>query len=188
MQTHGADPPEDRLTIEEFERLPDDAWRTELVRGLLVREPPAGFEHGRRAARIATALDRYAREHDLGVVVAAETGFVLAEDPPTVRAPDAAFVSKARLPADPVPPGFARLAPDLAVEIASPSHAMAELYGKAIDYLEAGTREVWVVDPQTRTVTVFRPDGGLRLLREADALEGGDILPGFRLPVAEIFG
>lgn len=187
MRVYRARPPDDRLTLEEFERLPDDAWRTELVRGRVVREPPAGFEHGRRGIDVAYAITRFVREHDLGVVLAAETGFVLADEPPTVRAPDVAFVAAERIPAEGGATGYARLAPDLAVEVVSPSSRMSRLYAKVFDYLDAGTRLVWLVDPSNRTVTVFHGDGETRLLRVADELEGADVLPGFRLPLAEIF-
>jgi Uma2 family endonuclease len=114
-----------RLSIEAFERLPDDGWRRDLVRGQVVREPPAGFQHGRVAAQIAAILDAFVREHGLGVVVGAETGFILYDEPPTVRAPDLAFVAEGRLASEPV--GFAPLAPDLAVEIVSPSNTSSEI-------------------------------------------------------------
>lgn len=187
MHAYRARPSDDRLTLEEFERLPEDEWRTELVRGRVVREPPAGFEHGRRAVRIATPIDAWVREHGLGVVLAAETGFVLAEDPPTVRAPDVAFVAADRVPEGDDAAGFARLAPDLAVEVVSPSNTMSQVYGKVSDYLDAGTALVWLVDPTSRTVTVFDANGEMRLRREGEELDGGDVLPGFRLAMTEIF-
>lgn len=173
------------LSIEEFERLPDDELRKELVRGQVVCEPPAGFEHGRLAARIAALLHTHARAGRLGEVVTAETGFVLFVDPPTVRAPDVAFVTEERLPAD--PEKFARLAPDLAVEIVSPSNTVPDILAKVKDYLEAGTRLVWIVEPRSRSVTVYRSHDDIRLLTEADEIDGGAVLPGFRLPVAELF-
>lgn len=173
------------MTIEEFERLSYEPGRTELVRGRVVREPPAGFEHGRLAGRILIRLGEHVRVHDLGDVLATDTGFILAHDPPTVRAPDAAFVSKARRPAP--APGFGRLAPDLAVEVVSPSDTVERSHGRILDYLEAGTREVWLVDPVHRTVTVYRPRSEVQLLRIEDALEGGEVLPGFRLPLSDLF-
>ncbi|MGH7572915.1 MAG: Uma2 family endonuclease [Gemmatimonadota bacterium] len=174
------------LTIEEFERLPDDGWRCELVRGRVVREPPAGFEHGRLAMRIGLVLGRFVEEHRLGEVLASETGFVLFEELPTVRAPDAAFVAEGRVPS-PAPPGFGRLAPDLAVEVVSPSNTVAEIHSKVMDYLDAGSRLVWVVDPRTRSVTVYRSRKEIRLLNEDDELDGEDVLPGFRVGLKEIF-
>lgn len=174
------------LTIEEFERLPDDGWRCELVRGKVVREPPAGFDHGRLANRILYLLTSFVEEHGLGEVLASETGFVLFEEPPTVRAPDAAFVAEGRVDS-PAPPGFGRLAPDLAVEVVSPSNTVAEIYSKVMDYLDAGSRLVWTVDPGTRSVTVYRSREAIRLLTEDDELEGEDVLPGFRKGLKEIF-
>ncbi len=175
------------MTLAEFERLPEDGYRSELVRGLLVREPPAGFEHGRLGVQIGVSLAEYVRGSRLGVVVGAETGFVLCEDPPTVRAPDVAFVARARIPATGPPRGFFPGAPDLAVEIVSTSNTAAEMCEKVRDYLDAGARLVWVFDPGTRTVAVHRAEQEIRILREGDELDGDMVLPGFRLRVAEIF-
>ena len=173
------------MTIEEFERLPDEASRLELVRGHVAREPLAGFEHGGIAAQIATCLYCFVRQHGLGKVVGGEPGFVLFDDPPTVRAPDVAFVGRDRLPKD--PRGFARLAPDLAVEIVSPSNTHSEIQDKVFDYLDAGTRFVWVVEPRRRTVTVYRSRNDIRILTSDEEIDGGEVLPGFRTPVSEFF-
>jgi Uma2 family endonuclease len=174
------------MTVEEFERLPDDGWRQELVRGSVVREPPAGFEHGRTAAGAGYVLREYVRAHGLGEVCAAETGFILSHDPAIVRAPDAAFVAKSRVPTEPVR-GFFPGAPDLAVEVLSPWNVTAAVAEKVADYLNAGTREVWVVDPVAHTVAVHgRAD--VMLLGDAAELDGGDVLPGFRVQIRDLFG
>lgn len=173
------------MTIEEFERLPDEVSRLELVRGHVIREPPAGFEHGGIAAQIATCLNTYVRQHALGKVLTGEPGFVLFDDPPTVRAPDVAFVARDRLPAD--PRGFARLAPDLAVEIVSSSNTLSEIQDKVFDYLEAGARIVWVVEPRGRTVTIYRSREEIRILTSNQEIEGAEVLPGFRIEVSEFF-
>ncbi|MGH7589063.1 MAG: Uma2 family endonuclease [Gemmatimonadota bacterium] len=173
------------MSIEDFERLPDDGSRRELVRGQVVKEPPAGFRHGGIAARIAGLLDSFVRQNDLGEVVTAETGFVLFDEPPTVRAPDVAFVTRERLTFD--PDGFAPLAPDLAVEIVSPSNTVSEIHHKVMDYLDAGTRLVWVVEPRTRSVTAYRSLKQIRLLTGDDEIDGADVLPGLRLKVSELF-
>jgi len=185
----GMHPPErgTLITLAEFERLPDDESRTELVRGRLVREPPAGMDHGRVASRITFLVTGYVDRNRLGEVFTADTGFVLFQDPPTVRAPDVAFVSRDRLPSPEEFVGFGRLAPDFAVEIVSPSNTAAEILDKVEDYLEAGTRLVWVVEPRRRTVTEYRSRHEIRLLRERDAMDGHDVLPGFSLTVAELF-
>ncbi|MGH7551076.1 MAG: Uma2 family endonuclease [Gemmatimonadota bacterium] len=179
---------ERRLTIEEFERQPESELRTELVRGRVVREPPAAGDHGHLCADVAYHLKGYTEEHGGGIVFGAETGFVLFEDPPTVRAPDAAFVAAERVPPRELRTGFWRLAPDLAVEIVSPSNTRAEMEAKVSDYLEAGTRLVWILDQRARTVTVHRPGEEIRLLTGTQVLDGGDILAGFRLPLPDLFG
>jgi Uma2 family endonuclease len=174
------------LSIEEFERLPDDEWPTELVRGRLVREPPAGMDHGRVEIRLAVLIANFADRHALGDVFSADTGYVLFEDPPTVRVPDVSFVSVARLPSPEDSIRFGRMAPDLAVEVISPSNTATEIIEKIADYLNAGTRLLWIVEPRRRCVTVHRADE-VRLLREGDELEGYEVLPGFSVPVARIF-
>jgi Uma2 family endonuclease len=174
------------LTIEEFERLPDDGWRLELVRGQVIREPPTGFEHGVVAIHMGAILLAFVEENELGKVVGTEAGFVLSVEPPTVRAPDIAFVSEERLNFD--PKRFAPLAPDLAVEVLSPSNTVSEIHDKVLDYLAAGTRLVWVADPVLRTVTAYRSRHDIRLLAAQDEIDGGDVLPGFRCKVSELFG
>ncbi len=174
------------MTIEEFERLPDDEWRYELVRGRLVQEPPSGFEHSGIGVRIASLLWAFVREHGLGEVVGADGGFILSVDPPTVRAPDVAFVQADRLDFDRT--RFAPLAPDLAVEVISPSNTLSEIQEKILDYLDAGTRLAWVVDPGTRTVTVWRSREEIRLVGEDGQLDGEDVLPDLRIPVSTLFG
>lgn len=175
------------LTLEEFERLPDDDFRTELVRGRLVREPPAGMNHGWLGAYLAFLITDFVLKHDLGKVFQADTGFVLFDDPPTVRAPDVAFVSRDRLPPPEESIGFGHLAPDLAIEVVSPSNTAIEILDRVEDYLEAGTRLVWVVQPHRSSVTEYRSRHEIRLLREDEALDGYDVLPGFSVKVAEIF-
>lgn len=125
-------------------------------------------------------------ERALGQVVTAETGFVLSDEPPTVRAPDVAFVSQGRLSFD--HDRFAPLAPDLAVEIVSPSNTVSEVQSKVVDYLDAGTQLVWVVEPRSRGITVYHSGKEIRLLTEGDEIEGGAVLPGFRVRVSELLG
>ena len=186
MKTDHPDLETELLTLEEFERLPDDGWRLELVRGQLVREPLAGFEHGEISIRIASFLFEFAREHGLGSVVGPDCGFVLFDEPPTVRAPDVAFVREDRLAFD--RKRFAPMAPDLAVEVLSPSNTMSEIHEKVLDYLDAGTRLVWVVDPGPRTIAVYRSRDSIRLITAEGEIDGADVLPGFRRRVSELFG
>lgn len=175
------------LTLEEYERLPDeDGYSLELAAGRLVREPRPGARHGVIVGDLFRVLDSFVRERGLGRVVI-ETGFLLAEDLPTVRGPDVAFISAERLPAGPVPEGFWRLAPDLAVEVVSPSDSAAEIQEKVLQYLDAGTLAVWVVQPRTRTVEVWQPDADVHVVREEETLDGGDVLPGWRMEMKNLF-
>ena len=166
------------MTAEELLRLNLPNKRTELVRGALVVREPAGYQHGDVAMRLAAAIFAHVEAHGLGRVFAAETGFTLARNPDTVRAPDVAFISAARLP-DPPPRGFAELAPDLAVEVLSPDDRPGEVLAKVGDWLNAGARLVWVVDPARVIVRVYRADGSESIVGETDALRGEDVLPGF---------
>lgn len=175
------------MTAEELLRYSEPGIRTELVRGELIRMSPSGGPHGVVSARVAVLLDAFVRPRRLGVVFGAETGFVVARDPDTVRGADAAFVSSARLPGGRVPAGFFPTAPDLAVEVLSPDDRATEVEEKVQEYFAAGARAVWVLSPKTRTLTVHRPGGEARRLGPEETVEGGDVLPGFAVKVAEFF-
>ncbi len=166
------------ITAEELARLQSPNTRTELVHGRLIIREPAGARHGRVAARLAMRLGVFVEAHDLGVVYAAETGFVLKRGPDTVRAPDVAFVCKARVP-DPEPVSFAEFAPDLVVEVLSPDDRPGEVLAKVADWLRAGARLVWVVDPARRLVRVYHEDGAEAVVRGDGPITGGEVLPGF---------
>lgn len=173
------------LTAEDLERLNLPNKRTELVRGALIVREPAGYEHGVVAARLAIRLGGHVEAHRLGVVLAAETGFTLFRAPDTVRAPDVAFISTARLPRDRVR-GFAELAPDLVVEVLSPGDSAGEVAEKIDDWLSAGSRLVWIVDPARRSARVHRANGAVLPLTEADAFDGEDVVPGFRCALSDL--
>jgi Uma2 family endonuclease len=147
---------------------------------------PAGFEHGRIASRIGYCIEQFVRQRQLGVVTGAKTGFHIARRPDTVRAPDVGFVRNQRVPEAAVQ-GFFDGPPDLAVEVLSPDDRPAKVAAKVADWLASGCLAVWLVDPAKKTVSVHRRDVPPRALSEADELDGEDILPGFRLPAAEIF-
>lgn len=173
-----------RISIEEFVTLTRDGlW--ELVDGEPVAVTPSSDRSGWVSGRIFSRLERFVDVNNLGWAFPAETGFILFEDRATVRSPDAAFVRRDRL--SELTDRFVPLAPDLVVEVLSPSDRMADALGKITMYLQAGVRLVWLVDPLERTVTLFRPDAALKLLAEGDVLDGGDVLPGFSVPVADIF-
>ena len=148
---------------------------------------PAGAIHGKIAMRTGRVIANFVDEKKLGEVYAAETGFTIAHDPDTVRAPDVAFVSRARIPEAGEPEGFWSIAPDLVVEVISPFDKASEVQDKVRDYLTAGVGLVWVVDPQTRTVTVYESLARARVLLEDDKLDGGEVLPGFELALADLF-
>lgn len=175
------------MTADELLRLPPDGHRYELVEGELKVMTPASTLHGRIANTVAFLLTRYVRQHNLGVVYAAETGFQLREDPDTVRAADAAFVAKGRVPPEGEPEGYWAIAPDLVVEVVSPSDSASAVQSKVADWLRAGCRLVWVVYPDTQTVAEYRSQTEVRMLTADQALEGGDVLPGFACDVSEIF-
>src|SRR5262245_35296855 len=165
------------MTADELLQLNLPDKRTELVRGVLVVREPAGGRHGRVAMEIALRLGSHIKTHALGHVYAAETGFTLFRNPDTVRAPDVAFVSSDRL-TDPEPTGFFAIAPDLAVEVLSPGDRPGEVLAKVADWLSAGTRLVWVVDPERRLARVYRRDGTEALVSADGVLEGEDVVPG----------
>jgi Uma2 family endonuclease len=174
------------MTAEELFRLPDDGMRHELVRGELRTMAPTGEEHGGLTSVIDGALGVHVRRHRLGRVVI-DTGFVLEEGPALVRAPDVAFVSRERVgDARPVG-GFARGAPDLAIEVISPNDLYTDVADKVAEYLEHGTRMVLVVNPRRREVWVHRPDRPPRVLTIDEAIDGEDVVPGWSLPLRELF-
>ncbi len=182
--THlGAMTTSDLMTAEELLALNLPDKRTELIRGRLVVREPAGFLHGDVAARILVALAVHVRARALGRVLAAETGFTLERNPDTVGAPDVAFVQASRRP-NPVPRGFAELAPDLAVEVLSPDDRPGEVLLKVGAWLRAGTQLVWVVDPARSSARVYRADGTTRELTRDDSLDGELVVPGFTHPLA----
>lgn len=176
------------VTAVDLYNMPDHGGRNELVKGEIVPMSPASTMHGDVAMRLGTNLWNYATENGLGRVFAAETGFTLSQNPDTVRAPDVAFVAAERIPADGVPEtGFWAIAPDLVAEVVSPNDRVSDIQDKVTDYLTAGVRLVWVVDPQTKTATVYRSLNDAQVLLTDDALDGGDVLPGFQLPLSKLF-
>ena len=175
-------------TVDDLYRLPDDGRRYELVAGHLVSEPLPGARHGRVIARIAHALRTVADRECIGEVLAADTGFVLARDPDTVRGPDVAFVTRARYDAAGDPPTAFPGPPDVAVEVVSPSNRPGDIHAKVADYLAAGTRLVWVVDPDPErcTITIYETLLSPRILGRDDEIDGANVLPGFRARVSDL--
>ena len=175
------------LRAADLPRLADDGQRHELIAGELRTMPPRGEEHGGLAAMFTTYLNSHVIANDLGRVFAAETGFLIATDPDTVRAPDVAFVSAERLRAVGAGTGYRRGAPDLAVEIVSPPDRYMEVEEKVASWLAHGTRMVVVVNPRQRSLAVHRSATTVRHLTIDDTLDGEDVVPGWTLPVRDLF-
>ena len=173
-------------TADQLLALRDPPWRHELWRGELRRMSPAGHHHGDVALRIGAAIANHVRSRKLGRTYAAETGFVLARDPDTVLAPDVAFVRIERLPPK-GSPGFFPGAPDLAVEVLSPDDSPRKVTSKVAAWLEHGTREVWLVDPKRRTLTVHTTNSAPHTLAHGATLKDSAVLPGFTLALADLF-
>ena len=177
--------PEALMTAEDLLRLPSAEKTVELVRGrLLVREPP-GTWHGRISANLAWHLESFIRPRSLGAVFGQDTGFRIGSDPDTVRGPDMAFLSAQHLH-HVTARGFAEVAPEIVAEVLSPDDRPGEVPGKVADWLAAGVKLVWVIDPLRNQARVYRPDGSLSLIEETGALDGEDVLPGFTCTLKEI--
>ena len=171
------------MTAEELLNLPDDGFRYELIRGKLRKRLPAGQNHGKYASHISISLGGYAKANRLGKSYIADTGYILATDPDHVLAPDFAFISNDRLREIGESDGFAQGAPDIAVEVISPN----DRYTEVEDWLNAGCRAVIVVNPRRRTVNLHRSPTDMTTLTESDTLELDDIVPGWHMPVHDIF-
>lgn len=174
------------MTIAAFAAI-DEPGRFDLIRGELLRMAPTGGEHGEIAMELARHIANHVADHGLGRVYIDEAGFTLSEEPPTVLCPDIAFVASDRLPPRSERRGFLELAPDLAVEIVSPSDRMRQVEMKIDEYLAASVRLVWVIEPRLRRATVHSVDRTPIVLEEDDDFDGEEVLPGFRLLVARIF-
>lgn len=173
------------VTAEELERMPEDDYRYELVRGRLIRMSPVGYLHGLVCVQVTLRLGPHVKNRELGVVLS-EVGFKLASDPDTVRAPDIAFVRRDRM-LSPDARGFYRGAPDLAVEVLSPDDRPGETQTKIEEYLSCGTPAVVIVDPERHTVVVHRRLMPPVTLAADDTLDLDDVVAGFRCQVREMF-
>ena len=178
--------PSGRLVAEDLYAIPDDGKKYELLNGeLLVSEPPFAW-HGVLQARLAAALLAFAKPRRLGAVMT-ESGYVLRRTPDTVRGPDVAFVRAERLLSPDSRDRFIEGGPDLVAEIVSDGDTPSEIAEKVQGYVASGTRLVWVLYPRRKQAIVHRASGIATPLWEEDSLEGGDVLPGFTMPLAELF-
>ncbi|MPZ23104.1 MAG: Uma2 family endonuclease [Dehalococcoidia bacterium] len=174
------------VTADELYAMGDDQ-RFELIDGELIEMAPVGEPHGETLINLGSLLNRFVKERRLGKVVGGDIGVIVGRSPDTVLAPDVAFISTTRMRPRGEAEGFLTSAPDLAVEILSPSNTSAEMAFKVSRYLAAGSRLVWVVDPKARTVVAYAP-GREPLVFSAEAnLTADDVLPGFTCRVAELF-
>ena len=175
------------MTARELAELPDKGARRELVDGRLRMMSPAGGEHGRIAMRLALDLGNHVQANKLGVVFAAETGFIIATAPDTVRAPDVSYVSRHRLSELSSLEGYLPLAPDFVAEVVSPNDSYSDVNDKVVAWLDAGVRLVLVVESKTRTMQAYFAKDDVVELSNSDALNARDVVSGWTLSVAEIF-
>ena len=180
-------PADQLLTAEDLMAIPDDGWQYELDHGRLVRIAYASWISGVVCSRVGHQISSFLSGNPLGICCGADTGFLLRRDPDVVRAPDAGLVRAERVTLTDLPQRFFPGAPDLAVEVFSPTDRMSETLRKVADYLDAGTRLVWFLDPQRRTAIVYRADGSITVLGAHDEIDGEDVLPGFRLRLAALW-
>lgn len=180
--------PGTRMTVDELLHLPDDrsGTRYELVCGRLVCMSPASMRSNTIAMRIVRRLGNFVELYKLGETGGSEGGFLLRSNPDTVRAPDGWFIRADRIPPGGIPHGYWPGAPDLAIEVLSPTDRPGEVWQRVADYIGAGTRIVWVVDPDMSAAVVFRPSGLPSFVHEDGALDGEDVLPGFSLSLADV--
>ena len=175
------------MTAAELLAMPHNGYRYELVQGELRQMEFAGRQHGRIAAKIGSCLEAFVANNGLGETYAAGTGFIIDAVPDTVRAPDVSFVSRERAEATAEERGFFPGAPDLAVEVISPNDRYSEIEEKVSDWLRTGTQMVVVIDPHQRTATVYRGPDDICILTEGDMLDGGDVVPGWKMPLEDVF-
>lgn len=181
----GSQSDESSMTAEELLHTAIPGKWTELVRGTLRVSEPPGTRHGLIAARLLFRMGQHVYTNELGELFGQDTGFQIESDPDTVRAPDVAFISAARLSAI-GPRGYAAIAPDLVVEVLSPGDRPSEVLEKVADWLRTGVRLVWVLDVERRVARAHRADGSIALVPEGGAFDGENVLPGFSCTLAAV--
>jgi Uma2 family endonuclease len=175
------------LTAEEFGQMPDDGRRTELVRGRIVELPPPKGRHGEICQRVSMLIGNHVEAHDLGTVLINDAGIISRRNPDSVRGADLAFYSFERMPRGPVPDTYSEVAPELVVEVRSPSDRWRDIHAKVAEYLNAGVLIVCVIDPETQTVRLYYPDHPEKILGPVDDLTFPACLPGFLVPIQCLF-
>ncbi len=173
-------------TAKDLERLSASGYRYELIKGELRPMSPSGGPHGDATSRVSFYINGFVYGEDRGLTFTAETGFFIARNPDTVMAPDFAFVAEERLP-ETLPEGYVSIIPDLAVETRSPNDTAREVADKVEDWLTAGVKIVWVIEPRKHTITTHRRGRQPIVFSVGDTLDGEDILPGLSIPLSMIF-
>lgn len=181
-------PKQHLLSAEEFAALPREGLRTELIEGEVLAMPPTFDDHGEVSMLLGILIGQHVVAHQLGRVYAAETGFLIARNPDTVRAPDVAFIRQDRVPPRGGKPGWVQVMPDLVAEVVSSGDRISEVDDKVRMWLDVGVRMVLVAWPDRRTIDVYRPGEPMRTLGASDQLDFGDVVPGLTLPVSQVFG
>ncbi len=176
-----------RMTFEEVAELDPDRDGGELEAGRFVPVTRNTWNHGVIVGNAYAALRTYVRAHPGWSISVGDPGTKLQGNPPTLRGPDVGVIRAERVPSGKGVAGWLEGAPDLAVEVSGDAQGWSELMTKALEYLGAGARMVWLLDPDARRVVVCTPPSSVKVLGPNDALEGGDVLPGFRCAVSELF-
>ena len=174
------------LTADEFMARYENV-HAELVNGIVKEYPMPGLEHGKICMRIGALIYNHVEERDLGHVMSNDTSVQTGTNPDTVRGGDVCFFSYARLPKGQVPKGFGPDAPELVVEVRSPSDLWTEIFAKVEEYLNTGVHVVILLDPETKTASVCRHGQKQQILHDGDSLTIPDVLPGFSVPVSKLF-
>ncbi len=175
------------MTAEEFGQMPDNGRRTELVQGRIIELPQPGFLHGLICVQISSLMAVHVRQHDLGRVVSNDSGIVTRRDPDSVRGADVAFYSFGRLPKGTTPSLYPEVAPELVVEVRSPSERWRDVHAKVAEYLALGVLVVCVLDPEPRSAHLYYPDQPNRTLGPEDELSVPECLGDFRVGVGRLF-
>ena len=176
-----------RLTADDLLRLYSEGVRGELIRGELCQTMPTGQEHGEIVMNLGALLRVFIKPRRLGRLTGSDSGVWLERDPDTVREPDIAFFSAEKMPLGTRVTGYAEVVPDLVVEVVSPNNSLREINDKSLMWLSYGVSLVWAVNPDTRSVDVYRAGRVTSTLSESDTLDGLDALPGFACAVSDVF-
>lgn len=180
--------PQTLLSAEDLLKMPrGDGHRYELRDGELIEMSPAGLLHGKLVMRVGIKVGTFVDANNLGLVVAAETGFILRRNPDRVRAPDCAFIAADRLPPGPTASRYSEVVPDFVVEVISPNDTAAAFQQRVDDWLDAGVKVLWAVYPEVASVFIWRGRNQVERRSAADEIDAEPVLPDFRWKVSDLF-